>query len=429
MYIIKNAIANLKRNKGRNLLLGIIFYGIITLISISIIINTAAGAVIKDYTSRFGSEITLETEAHVINGEAVKPLSAELLLSFSDSKYLQSKQLTAKAGYVPVGFKPLDQDASQGEDALQGYLIGSSRKDINDAFKNGLKNIVSGTMFNEKNEVIISKKLAEQNSLKPGDTISLKGNSAGDSMKQVYTISGIYEDVSLGKTNSYPSALNNADNEIYGSFETVKTTEIFKSYGIIDSKFFLNNPDDLEAFQKELTSKGLPSHYKVSTNEAAYNQIVKPVENIQNMAQSITIGTLVLGSIILVLLSTFAIRERKYEVGVLRAMGMKKGKIANGLLCEITAITMICLILGLGSAAVSAAPIKDVLLSEQIALAKETAEKEGTTSSLDNVDVNLTHENIAKITLIAVFIGAVSSIGGIMFITRYEPVKILSERN
>lgn len=43
------------------------------------------------------------------------------------------------------------------------------------------------------------------------------------------------------------------------------------------------------------------------------------------------IVVLVLGAIILTLLTSILIRERKYEIDVLRAMGMKKGKRCLGL--------------------------------------------------------------------------------------------------
>ncbi|MFU2108463.1 FtsX-like permease family protein [Paenibacillus larvae] len=44
------------------------------------------------------------------------------------------------------------------------------------------------------------------------------------------------------------------------------------------------------------------------------------------MSVTYIVIVLVLGAVILILLSSIAIRERKYEIGVLRAIGMKKGK-------------------------------------------------------------------------------------------------------
>ena len=58
------------------------------------------------------------------------------------------------------------------------------------------------------------------------------------------------------------------------------------------------------------------------------------------------IVVIILGSIILALLSSITIRERKYEIGVLRAMGMKKAK-SRGLISEALMITAVCLVVGL----------------------------------------------------------------------------------
>lgn len=57
MYIIKNAWKNLSRNSGRNLLVGIILFGIIAAPVVGVAINSAAGKMIDDYKSRFGTKV------------------------------------------------------------------------------------------------------------------------------------------------------------------------------------------------------------------------------------------------------------------------------------------------------------------------------------------------------------------------------------
>lgn len=431
MYILKNAFANLHRNIGRNFLLGIILYAVITLVAISIIINSATTAIIQDYKTRIGSEVQIFTEVLQIEGEKVPPLTPEQLLSYSNSNYLQNKQLIGKVPYVPEGINVIDQEPAdfgrmEGELTPRGYLIASSQSEINSQFKNGIRKVTSGTMYQGSNEIIISKELAELNSLKPGDELTLMSTSESKPMKQVYKITGIYEDFSVGGNNNpMQTSLTNKSNEIFGNFESIINSEMFKEFGTMNGLFYLKNPNDLDAFKKELTEKGLPEHYQVTTNEDAYNQIVKPVESIQTIAESIVYGALGLGSILLILLSTFAIRERKYEVGVLRAMGMKKGKIALGVLSEMVMMTAFTLCLGLGSAALSAQPLQNLLFNDQIAL----SQGENSASLLANLNINLTMGATIQITVIAIVLAIISSIAGILFITKYEPMKILSERN
>ena len=75
---------------------------------------------------------------------------------------------------------------------------------------------------------------------------------------------------------------------------------------------------------------------------------------------------LIIGGIILVVLNIFNVRERKYEVGVLTAMGMKKWKVATQFVCEILVVTMLAVIIGAGIGAISAVPVTNALLEGQV---------------------------------------------------------------
>ena len=60
-----------------------------------------------------------------------------------------------------------------------------------------------------------------------------------------------------------------------------------------------------------------------------------PLKNLSTFATYFLIVVLIIGAVILIVLNIFNIRERKYEVGVMTAIGMKKGKVAakGGILC------------------------------------------------------------------------------------------------
>ena len=75
---------------------------------------------------------------------------------------------------------------------------------------------------------------------------------------------------------------------------------------------------------------------------------------------------LIIGGVILVVLNIFNVRERKYEVGVLTAMGMKKWKVAAQFICEILVVTMIAVVIGAGVGAVSSVPVTNALLEGQV---------------------------------------------------------------
>ena len=425
MYILKNAVKNLQRNLGRNILMSIIILTIIIISGISIVIHASASAIIEDYKARFGSQVNLTQDQN----NAVT-LDAASLLSYGESDLLQSHTYLAKVTYTSAAMKTINQqdmltDPNNPDRLIpQGQLIASSLKEINDDFRNGTKKLISGKMFEQNNEIIISKALAELNQLSPGDTISLSSTSLSDPSTESFIISGIYDDVSLG--NDMASiAMNNPGNEIYGSFQYLISTTLFQSKGTLDAVYYLKNPESLDTFKAELISKGLPNTVEVSTNEAGYRKLIQPVENMANIAKMFTLGTLLAGSLILILLSTFTIRERKYEIGVLRAMGMKKKQAALGLLSEIIIITGICLLIGLSIAGVAGKSMGTSLLQQQTLISKQNEDE----THLEETVISLEPNAVLEIVLVSLLLGGLSSITGIVYVTRYEPRKILSERN
>lgn len=136
-------------------------------------------------------------------------------------------------------------------------------------------------------------------------------------------------------------------------------------------------------------------------------------------------------------LSILSIRERKYEIGVLRAMGMKKRRVIVGMVCESLVITAACLAIGLSASAALSQPIADNLLASQIRIAEEQ-QKNGeamlltpgkdTQDTISELSVQITPKAALQIGALALVLVLVSSMAGILYITRYEPMKILSER-
>ncbi len=97
------------------------------------------------------------------------------------------------------------------------------------------------------------------------------------------------------------------------------------------------------------------------------------------------------------------------------------------------------LVLGLSIGSLSAQSISDVLLKSQIEAQNQSASGGmmfrmggGAAPNVDpitNLKVHLSSEAIMGIILIALLLGAISIGIGIVYIMRFEPRKILSERN
>jgi putative ABC transport system permease protein len=212
------------------------------------------------------------------------------------------------------------------------------------------------------------------------------------------------------------------------------------------SEYFLKDPDDIREFENEVRAKGLPVTYNVSINQAAYDKVTGPLSGMKSAVVTFMTVILILGVIVLALISFMAVRERKYEVGVLRAMGMERGKVAFGILSEAVMISALCLIIGLGAGSAMAQPIANNILEGRVAAAEadtgdgrqmalfmggqfQTNADDGSYVPESEIQVSLSMDVIVQIIFITLGLAALSGIIGVVIITQYEPLKILRERN
>lgn len=450
MYIFKNAFFNLGRNKGRNILMAVIFFVILFAVSVSIVVNSSTTQLIDRQKATFGAPVTLVRDYRKMPKQTTSSLpTAEEMMNYADSNLLMRAQLFTNLmatinGKSVSGGKTMDGAVQDGNGAPVD-LLASSRKDISDEFSTGKRKIVSGDFINGAGQSLVSKDLAELNGWSVGDsiTVNVAGNTGEASMK--LKIVGIYED----HTAVDKSSRSSRRNEIFMDFKELVASDVYQvSRSITQAQFVLKNPADLAAFTKELHDKGLPEYYNVNVDDSAYDKIVGPLEGLKSITLTLTIVVTIFGAAVLLILAILSIRERKYEVGVLRAMGVKKGKVSLGLLTETLLITAVCLVLAVGSASVLSKPIGNALLQTQ-ATSQSGGAQNNTNEQGDKVlnveggfknitadeadlpvlEPKLTSEAAAQIALIALLLACAASAVSVVFVTRFEPMKILSERN
>jgi putative ABC transport system permease protein len=460
MYIIQNALKNIMRNRGRNILLAAIIFSVIATSVVALIISNTSDGVINDYKSRFGTEVMFQTNREKIvpeaDGRRTRPqIEPDKLITFGESDYLLEAIFHATAKVKSTSLKAIDADKGGGtmsygsntEDAVFSHKL----INIFDEFSNGYRSLTAGSRMPENdNECIISQELLENSGLSIGDMITLtsalsNNQNAGDvELMWELIVVGTFYDLTEEYAEQYQFTVNNRRNEILTNLNTI-ASKMLPGYneGIrVDARYYLKSPDLLDAFADEVYAKGLSAVFDVTTDDTSYNAVIKPVESLKGISMTFLAIVLILGALIIILLASISIRERKYEIGVLRAMGMKKPKVALGLWTETVAVTLICLIAGLGIGAVIAQPIANVLLEQQ-ASAAEAGNMNNTylvldsfrnpastdTKPLKNIDVSLGSDTMLEIIVISLLIASVSGIAAISKITKYEPIKILMERN
>lgn len=470
MYIIKNALKNLVRNKGRNVLVGILLFFMLTALCVSVVIESASQKLSDIYIDRFDITATFKVDYQSLIESSVDfildvpELSTEDFQNYANSNYVKdcitfgtnamySPDLTAVgAGSESSGLggiQIIDGDRGEKFYTSDFSMYGYSDIMLLTDFIEGSRKITDGKVFSALNECIISRELADKNSLNVGDTFKAMTVEKAKSQTLNLVISGIYTDAAQNGGQSVFSTTQIRSNDVLMSIDTM--AQLRNSEYSIDGSFVLSDPNALEAFKDELTKKGLPKSYYITSNVNDYNKIIAPAEGLSQIVRVFMIVVLILGSAILLLLSLITIRERKFEIGILRAKGMSKGKIAAQFLCENFALILICLTLALMVGGFTAQPVSDMLLENELTkIEQQEKDKSDSVNNIFSMDLNetpefgkkpesvqkittietkLTASNISTLALLSMLLCILASVTGVVYISKHEPMRILMERS
>lgn len=364
---------------------------------------------------------------------------------------------------------------TMGDFSITGYSSESAMT----KFISGESKISSGEMFDVESSdlnCLISNELAVFNGLSVGDTITLANPNAEDETYS-FTIVGIYTNTSSADSSNQmrfstaqdPANLicvsYNALKAVTDNSEAVATTstddngsETTTALSMQTSgTYVFSDKTNYESFSKELTGKGLSEYYTLSSSDINnYDSSLVPLENLSSFATTLLFIILGVGAIILIVLNIFNIRERKYEVGVLTAIGIKKGKVAMQYITELLAVTFISVIIGTGIGAAASVPVSNNLLALQVSSqeAAQNSQQEnfgraggggqggmqtrgsggmfGNSTNaveyLDTIDATISIEILGQLVGIGILLTILSSLAGVVFVLRYEPLKILANR-
>lgn len=422
MYLVQNAVRNIFRNKGRNIFLVLITFLIIFAAAVSFLIGSATKSMVGNTRTQFGNQVTIQSTG-------ANELKVADYLKYGESALLQKTEFSMTTYGRLDGLRALDEETP--DENANMILVATSRADLGEDFRKGLRGIVQGKAPEKEGECLVSEKFAQHNGLTIGSSVKLLPSDAAKTGTATLTISGVYSDNSVNGTGGQAGMpLYNRNNEILTTVETAAAIDFMvNSTGRqFHAVYFLKNPNLLEAFQNELQEKGLPEAYTITANEEEYKQMVGPMEKLSKISDIFLIVVLSLGTAVLILVSIMSMRERKYEVGVLRAMGMKKGKVILSLLTEAVVITAFCLILGLGAATAAAQPVANILMHKTIQPGQISSRQEEDEVN-PVVKIHITTSTAGEISAVALFLAGISSAAGILYITRFEPNRILFERN
>ncbi|MCI8461008.1 MAG: hypothetical protein HFE81_06380, partial [Bacilli bacterium] len=214
MYILKNAVTSIIRNKGRNLLIGIIILVISSATAITLAINNSSTSLINSYKEKYETEATLGINREKMMGNfnpeemdssrekmqesfnSISNISIDDIKKYGESEYVKDYYYTMTVGINADGITkasqetenaPSEPERAGGEMGERGgkrgfsnvtsgdfTLVGYSSLDAMNDFVEGTYKITDGevpTDFTEE-KCLINQELATMNNLKVDDKIT-----------------------------------------------------------------------------------------------------------------------------------------------------------------------------------------------------------------------------------------------------------------
>jgi putative ABC transport system permease protein len=431
MYIFKNALVSIKRNWGRNMLIGIIVMVIAAACTVTLAIRKSASDLVDAYESKYNVEATLSVnrdslmsnmqggtdsmEDNINKWNSITSPTLDEIKSYGDSDYVTSyyytyqvgmngKSITAATDSISKtstdtsttkysgGMKGPGDEQQGGSsttttthtekietNSLNGdfTVVGYSSYDGMSDFVSGNYTISDGEISEDfdSNNCVISSELAELNSLSVGDTITLV-NPNNSKKTYTLTITGIYTD-NTSDSSTMDKMFSNSANKIITSSNVVENmvnddsslkTTITPTY-ILRSKYVTDD------FSTEVSNKGLSEYYQVTNNVDSISSETESISNVSSFATTFLIVTLIIGAVVLLIINMINVRERKYEIGVLRTIGMSKFAVISQFVFELLVVSFVGLLLGAAIGSATSVNVANNLLAKEITTSEEQTSK------------------------------------------------------
>lgn len=498
MYILKNAYLSIIRNKGRNILIGVIILVIACACSVTIAIKNSANSLINSYEQQYEIIGTLEIDRSSLmknfdpnsknkneskqgmieQFNSIESLTIENIENYGNSEYIKNYYYTNSIGLNSSNIEAAtstmpENNESQGNNmkrpdnmpeqnqmqitSADFTLTGYSSYEAMEDFISGTYTISEGEVssdFNSSN-CVINSELATLNNLTVGSTITLVNPNA-ETKTYTLTVTGIFTENETSSDNKMDMFSRSANTILTNSnFVNNIANEDTSLQNTLNPTFVINDKVSIEKFEAELKKKGLSEYLALSTNLDQVESATDSISNVSTFATTFLIITLVIGAIVLFVLNMINVRERKYEIGVLRTIGMKKSALTIQFITELLIITIIFLLVGTAIGALVSVPTANILLENEINSSLEAkenvnnnfggnmmpggtdrAEKDlrningiANVEQIDSINAVVDFKVLAQLLGIGVALTLVSSLASMISIQRFSPLTILKERS
>lgn len=500
MNFFKRAWLSMKARKGRSILQLIIFTVVCVLILSGFTIQSAADKASELAREQLGGTVTLtvdrEKQMQAMRDEVAssdssstesKPQFESSPIDVSDANELAKLNHVASYNYysstqaLASGFDPIESsgDTSSSNDEssttaeTQGPGGGQGGPQMVDAdlsisglldsatstdFEAGTSELTSGVAITsadkDKNVAMVEENLAEENDWKVGDSFTV--TSSDGNTKVTLKIVGIYKTTDSGSDMAQNFSFLNPYNKVYVPYTVANTIKGSDYKNTVDSVVYtMDDAANISAFEKE--AKKVDSidwdTFKLDANDTLYQQMIGPINSVASFSKNVVYIVSIAGALILGLLVMMQVRDRKYEMGVLLAIGEKRGKLIAQFFVEILIVALVSFGLAAASSHYVAQLAGNQLLAQQNSSTNETTtstENRGpgggggqggpggfgqsvsnltkNTEQIKELDIQVTLEDMLKMGGIGIGIAFISVLLPATLVLRMNPKTILTKQ-
>jgi putative ABC transport system permease protein len=356
MGSIKRGVRNTFRNTIRTVAVVTILAVAIALSISMLIARGAVSAKIASVRDSTGTTITVSPKGFFGFQGGGSPLSASTVTSLLSLPHVAALQETlnqelSSANTSLIAATPTGQLGQQfggGAFTRPIRVVGTNSPGtalVGGAFGGGTEKIVTGTSFSSTSDAdvaILGTNLASANQLVVGSTFTAWSTNV--TVIGIYSAGSTFADNNVVMPLTTVQRLSNQAGEITGATVTVDTLSHV-------------------AATTTLISQKLGSAADVTSTAQATQSSLAPLDSVQTISTYTLVGAVVGAGIILLLSMLMIVRERRREIGVLKAIGASTGSIIRQFIAESTTFTVLGSVVGVGVGVLLSSPIASALVS------------------------------------------------------------------
>lgn len=402
MNFIKRAGLSLWSRKGKTLITLGTFLVISAMVLGGILIRSATAHASEAAKRKLGADVTLgvnlkdvvSMQAPLIDSDIVDRIGASPLVA--KYNYKSFNGATLLGGAKTVSTTPVATDAPPNYTLALGVRDSSLLPEFSD----GTWKVLSGGPITaadqDHDSILVEERLARKNHLKVGDRLTLGENDPGGKKKADFTVKGVYRDPSDQPDPEYQQFPGDRLIVPAAALDRLNSTGKGGPIQLQGATFQLKDPATLDAFRAQAGKTAGDAALKgfaLTVNDKAVQQMTGPLEGVTSSATAAMWLIGVAGALVLGLLATLAVKQRRREFGVLLAMGERKWKLVAQQAVEIVVVASLAIWLSSLFAQSLTQQAGDSLLSSKAAAAQKKIDAwqpppPGSTGVKEGIDMN-----------------------------------------